>query len=166
VKHRRPHADQRGGGKYGSIARGKRDQDEADERGAHAEHERIGRGVAVGDIADPGLEHRSGELEGEGDESDLAEVEREVLLQHGVDRHDQRLDHVVQHVADADSGEHRDHGPLRAAPGSAPSCLDGHALNSRVFPSAGQNWGKPRFQGKSSFSPRLAADGRALNCGL
>ena len=80
---------------------------------AHAEHERIGRGVAVGVVADHRLQHRGSELKGEGDEPDLTKVEGEILLEHGIDRHDQRLDHIVQHVTDADGGEHRDRGPLR-----------------------------------------------------
>ena len=58
---------------------------------------------------------------------DLAEIELERAFQHGIDRHDQRLDHIVQHVADADRGEHGDHGAFAAvgrarAATAVPSC--------------------------------------------
>ncbi len=126
------------------VARGKRHDEQADQRGGHAEHQRIGRRVAVGVIADHRLQQRCRALEGEGDEADLAEIELEGGFQHRIDRHDQRLDHVVQHVADADRGEHRDDGafgvPSRARlvaataflPRAAPYlCLDRHELSRR-----------------------------------
>ena len=132
VKHRRSHADQSDGDQHQAIGRGKSGDDQAEQRTAHAEHERIGRGVTVGDEAHQRLEQRCGEGEGEGDEADLAEVERKALLDHGVERHDQRLNHVVQHVTDADGGEHRDRGALRGRRGRSASCLDRHSAELRA----------------------------------
>ena len=140
------------------------------ERGAHAEHERIGRRVAVGVVADHRLKQRCGALEGEGDEPDLAEIEGKRAFQHGIDRHDQRLDHVVQHVADADRREHRDHGAFGLAGARASGggflaaaggclCLDRHVLRRKRL--ARQNWAKPTAPCKGSFVGGVA-DGRAL----
>jgi hypothetical protein len=45
---------------------------QADQREAHADHQGIGLGLLVGVHADDRLQHRRGELEGEGDQADLA----------------------------------------------------------------------------------------------
>ena len=127
VEHRRSHADQRRRQQHHAVARGHRHDHEPDERRAHADDERIRRRMAVGDVADDRLQDRGGDLEREGDEPDLAEVERERALEHRVDRHDQRLDHVVEHVAQADGGEHQHGGLVRAAP-VAGLCVGGHGL--------------------------------------
>ena len=87
-----------------------RHQQKSDEGRGHAEHERIGRRIPVGVIADERLQHRRRALEREGDEPDLREVEIERGLEHRIERHDQGLDHVVQHVADADRSQHHDRG--------------------------------------------------------
>jgi hypothetical protein len=88
------------------------------------------------------LEHRGGGLESEGDEADLAEIERQVRLEHGINRHDQRLDHIVQHVTDADGGKHGDRGPLRGVRDRLSSCVDHHGSNLLEL-GARQTWPKP-----------------------
>jgi hypothetical protein len=57
--------------------------------------------VAVGEEADPGLQQRGGDLEGQGDHADLGEAQVVVGLEHGVDRRQHRLDQVVDQVRQA-----------------------------------------------------------------
>ena len=71
-----------------------------------------GFGRAVGVEADDRLEQRGGDVEGERDDADLGEVEGEGILQHRVDRRQQRLDHVVEEVGEADRDERGDGGRL------------------------------------------------------
>ena len=55
--------------------------------------------------ADHGLQQRRRELIGQRDEADLREVELKRVLQHRIDRGQQRLHHVVQQMADAEGPE-------------------------------------------------------------
>jgi hypothetical protein len=66
--------------------------------------------MAVGIQADQRLEHRRGHLEGQRDQPDLHEAQVEVALQDRIDRQDQRLHHVVDHVRSADGAEHAERG--------------------------------------------------------
>ena len=88
-------------------------QQQPAQRGAHADGERIRHRPAVGVGADQRLQQRRGDLERERDQADLAEVERVVLLQDRVDRRQQRLDHVVQQMREADRVQHRECRPGR-----------------------------------------------------
>ena len=172
MKHRGAHADQRGRGEHHQVVGGKRHQQEPDERRRHAEHERIGRRIAVGVVADHRLQQRRRALKGEGDDADLAKIERERAFQHGIDRHDQRLDHVVQHVADADRGEHGDHGAFAAAAArggrggalAAPTVgclsLDCHVVCRRCV--GRQNWDNPTRTSRIYFWGNVA-DGRGMH---
>ena len=63
---------------------------------------------------DDRLQERRRELEGQRDQPDLAEIEREALLQDRIDRRQQRLHQVVEEVADADRREHGEGRPLMA----------------------------------------------------
>ena len=60
-------------GKVGAIA----EQQQADEGEDHADGKGVGHGLAVGVMADDWLKEGRGDLEGEGDEADLSEVEME-----------------------------------------------------------------------------------------
>jgi hypothetical protein len=66
----------------------------------------MGHRTAVRVVADHGLEQRCRDLEGQGDEPDLSEIERVGLLDDRVDRRDQRLDHVVEQMRSAQRDEH------------------------------------------------------------
>ena len=82
-------------------AGGLRQQDEPDERHAHADRQRKWPGFAIGVEPHQGLQHRGGELEGEGDQAHLREGQVERLLEQRVDRRQERLDRVVEHVRKA-----------------------------------------------------------------
>ncbi len=66
-----------------------RENQQADQREAHARHQRVGLRLPVGVEADHRLQHRGGELEGERNEADLAEGERVVVLEDRVERRHQ-----------------------------------------------------------------------------
>jgi hypothetical protein len=110
MEDRRSRADQHGADQQHRIAAGVRQHDEADECRAHADDQRVGLRPAVGIEADDGLQQRGGELEGQRDEADLAEVEAVGVLDQRIDRRQQRLHHVVEQMREAerqDDGEGR-----------------------------------------------------------
>ena len=76
-------------------------------RRGHADRQRIGHRPLVGEHADGRLQQRGGELEREGQEPDLHEIEPVVLLEDRIDRRQQRLHHIVDAVADADRDDDR-----------------------------------------------------------
>jgi hypothetical protein len=51
-------------------------------------------------------------LAGESDQAYLAEVQVEIALEDRINRRQQRLNHVIQKVAEADHGQHCVGGPL------------------------------------------------------
>ena len=73
MEDRRAHPDQHGGEQDDRIRRGSGHQQEADQSEADAGGQGIRLGVAVGIEADQGLQHGGGALEGQGDQTDLAE---------------------------------------------------------------------------------------------
>jgi hypothetical protein len=75
--------------------------------------QRLRHRAAVGGHADERLQDRCRAHEGEGHQPDLREAEREFRLQKRVDRRQERLHHVVDHVAEADR---QDHEVMRAQP--------------------------------------------------
>jgi hypothetical protein len=107
VEHRRSDAHEPGRDEEQRQARCCRQQEKPHEAEAHARHERIRARAPVGVEAHERLQDRGRELVGEGDQPELREREPERLLQHGVDRDEQGLPHVVQHVAGADRQQHR-----------------------------------------------------------
>jgi hypothetical protein len=56
------------------IAAGIGEADQPGQRAAHADHHRIGHRVLVGVVADERLQQRGGDLEGQRDQADLAEI--------------------------------------------------------------------------------------------
>ena len=80
----------------------------------------------VGVEPDQRLEQRRRELEGEGDEADLREIQREVGLEHRVHRRQQRLHHVVEQMAEADGEQdgERGHGLKRLCSRSTARLFD------------------------------------------
>jgi hypothetical protein len=95
------HPDQRGSEQDRGIRRGPGHQQEADEGKTDADRQRIRSRVAVGIEADHGLKHGGRELEGQGDQTDLAEAQAIGALENGIERRHQRLHQVVEQVAEA-----------------------------------------------------------------
>jgi len=88
-----------------AVGGGVGEHDEADEGDGHADGQRNGRGAAIGEVADEGLEEGCGDLESKGDEADLGEVELELGFEDGVNGGQDGLHHVIDEVAKADGGE-------------------------------------------------------------
>ena len=86
-----PMPDQRRGEQDRRIAVGDRQQQQTDQAATHGDRQREGLWAAIGDHADHRLQHRCGELEREGDQSDLAEIQVVRVLQDRIDRRHQRL---------------------------------------------------------------------------
>ena len=78
------------------------------QREAHANGERIRPGMAIVEVADERLQQRRGDLIGQRDHPDLPEVEMEGSLQQRINRRDQRLNHVVQEVAEGGREQDRE----------------------------------------------------------
>ena len=110
VKHRRADADHRRPDEQQAVASGGGENQQADEGRAHPGDQRKRFGVLVGVESDHRLQQRGGELEGQGEQADLAEIEAVVALQHRIDRGQERLHHVVQHVAEAQRDENGNRG--------------------------------------------------------
>ncbi|CAM2158991.1 hypothetical protein PT2222_50047 [Paraburkholderia tropica] len=106
MEHRRAAANQRGGDQQHAEARRDRHQQQAAEREAHADGQRIRHRALVRIDADERLQHRRRDLVRERDQADLRERQREVVLEHRIDGQDQRLDHVVEQVRKTDRTEH------------------------------------------------------------
>jgi hypothetical protein len=113
VEHRRAEADESRRNQQAGEAAGEREAQQSHQREAHAGHERVRLGVVIGVQTDHRLQQGRRELEGEGDETDLAEIEVKAGLQHRVHGRQQRLHHVVQQVAEADREQHGDGGGHR-----------------------------------------------------
>ncbi len=106
MEHRRSRADQCRGEQQQAETVGEREQQQAGQREAHADGQRIRHRPAIGVPADQRLQQRRGDLVGEREQADLAEIQRVMRLQQRIDRRQQRLDHVVEEMAEADGGEH------------------------------------------------------------
>ena len=79
--------------------------------------------MAVSVESDDGLEKGSGDLIGQCDQTDLRKGELERTLEQGIDRKDQRLDHVVQKMRKADGAEHPENCTLHVVERAA-GCID------------------------------------------
>src|SRR6185312_14860610 len=77
--------------------------------------------------ADNRLEEGSGELEDEGDQSDLEEAQREPVAEHRIKRRRERLHHIGEHVRGAEREE--DAGRRRLHPATA--CRGGVSVDRR-----------------------------------
>ncbi len=115
MEDRRADADQRGGREHSREMVGPRQEQQTRQRESHADGQRLRLRLAIGEIADHRLEERRGELVGERDQADVPEVERERGLEDRIDRRQQRLDHVVEQVTDAERADHGIGGPAAVA---------------------------------------------------
>ena len=125
MEYRRPHADQRRGDQNDLKRRGEREQDQADQGKPHADHEGKRLWPPVRIEADKRLKHRRGELKGQGNQADLGETQLEGFLQERVDRREQRLDHVVEEMAEAQRPQYRKRGLLGFLPGERNRSVSG-----------------------------------------
>jgi hypothetical protein len=89
-----------------------RQQDQAAQGETHAQRQRIRHRPAVGEHAHQRLQQRRGELVGQRDQSDLAEIEREIVLEDRIDGEDQRLDHVVEQMRKTDGAKDAEIGAI------------------------------------------------------
>ncbi len=74
-------------------------------------------GAPIRVSADQGLDHRRGELIGQGNEADLREAEVEIALEQRIHRQHQGLDHIVQKMGNADRPQHLKTGCGKAGKG-------------------------------------------------
>jgi hypothetical protein len=64
----------------------------------------------IGPVADHRLKQRRGQLEGQGDHPDLHEGQGKLRLKQRVNRQNQRLDHIVQQMGQADCAQNTKRG--------------------------------------------------------
>ena len=107
MEDRRAAADQGHRQQDRRVSRGEGQTQQSGQRETHAHRERIGLRVAVGVRPHEGLEDRGGELEHQRDEPYLGEGESVALLENRVHGRNDRLDHVVEQVAEADREQNR-----------------------------------------------------------
>ena len=107
VKHGGADPDQGGRREHHAVMACDRQQQQSRQREAHADGERLRRGAAIGVVADHRLQQRRRQLVDQRDQADVAEVELKRLFEDRVDRRQQRLDHVVEQVADAQGSKDR-----------------------------------------------------------
>jgi hypothetical protein len=110
VKHRGAGTDQSGRAQQQSVAVRIGEQRQAGEGEGHAGGERIGPGTRVGVAADQRLQDGGRDLVGEGHDPDLPEGQVVTVLEHGIQRRQQRLHHIVEQMTEADCGQHRERG--------------------------------------------------------
>ena len=82
----------------------------------------------VGIRADQRLQYRGADLVRQRDRADLRETQQKLALQQRIDRDDQRLDHVVEKVREADRAQHLEASGLRQ------SCRRGGGGRGRSAP--------------------------------
>ena len=92
--HRRGH-------QHSIVSWRKRQCDESNQGHAHADDERVGFGMPVGIRSNHRLKDRANHLKGQRDQPDLGKTQAERLLEQGIDGRKQRLDGVVEQMAEA-----------------------------------------------------------------
>jgi len=101
----RAYAEERSGDQQQSKGRREGQENQANEGAGHADGQRPGQWAPIREVADKWLQQRGGDLEGQGNQADLAEIQMKRGFQDRVDGGQQRLDHVVEEMAEADGGE-------------------------------------------------------------
>ena len=104
----RPPSQRRPAPRPPAATKGRRkgQRQKARQRNRHSDRQKIRRRRAVGVQADKWLKQRRGDLIDKCNQPDLTKAEMERPLQNRVDRGQQRLHQVVQHVAKADRNQH------------------------------------------------------------
>ena len=101
MENRGPRADQCRRRQHAGVIRREGQGHDADQREAHARAERIRLRMLVGINTDDGLQEGCASLIGQRDGADLHETQVKFPLEQGINRHDQRLHHVVEEVREA-----------------------------------------------------------------
>src|SRR6267154_979138 len=96
------HADHSGSNEDCPISRSKRERDEPNEGDTHAKHQRVGFGISISVKLNDRLEDGAHHMERESDEPDLRNAEVERILQKRINRRHQRLDRVIEQMAEAE----------------------------------------------------------------
>ena len=107
------------------------ERQQACKRREHADGQRIGLRSPVGVAADKRLEKRRRDLENESNDADLGKAQRIIVFEDRIDRRQQRLDHVIQHVAEAECEKNGKNEVLVAR---SARCILGQAGHRRLFP--------------------------------
>ncbi len=130
MKDRRPDTHERDSDENSDVGRRACQQQQADQGEPHPDCQRIGLRPLVGDQPDDRLQQRCGDGVREGNEPNLAEVQTVGGLQNRVDRGEDRLQQVVQTVAETDCAQdaERSLGCRRTWPGGGSSGR--HSLKS------------------------------------
>ena len=114
------------------VAAGTRQQQQSDKCNRHTDSERVGLRPMVGKHPDRRLQYRRDQLRGQRDHSDLREAEPIGVLQHRIERRQQRPHHIVQEMRKAERQKDREDGALRdPAPLAA---FRGHANGHNFAP--------------------------------
>jgi len=96
--------------------------------------------AAVGVQAHERLEDGGGQLQREGNQAHLAEIKMEGILQERIDRGDQRLQRVVQEVAETDGEKNFEDGFLASVSRSGcPNCSQ-VCVASHLEPESPKHW--------------------------
>ncbi len=106
MKDRGADADERRAAEQHDIMLREGEQQQSAEREGHADRQRIGARIAVRIEADEGLQKGAGELEGERDQPDLAEVEPKRGFDDRIDGRQERLNRIVQKMREAQRHQH------------------------------------------------------------
>ena len=118
MKHRRSKPDQRRRNQNDPVLMRDAEQQQSEERKAHADRKRKRLRLLVGEMSDQRLQQRRGKLERQRDQADLRVVQRVAVLQDRIDRCDQRLHSVVEEMRETDSRQHDIGRPGRSRLGS------------------------------------------------
>ena len=134
----RARSHQRHGDQQHGEARRVGERQQSRQREAHAGRQRVGERALVGIEADHRLQQACRELEGQGDDANLPEVEPELVLQDRVDGRNERLYDVIQAMRDADRDQDAEDRALRRGLGVDGLCpgsvvgRGGHAKSSNA----------------------------------
>ena len=158
MEDRRAEADQHAPSTSIDVAVRIGEQDQPDQRRRHADRQRIGQRPLVGVHADDRLQQRRRHLEGHGEQADLPEVEVEVVLQHRIERGQQRLHHVVDEVAEADGEDDRRRRFPRRSRGVSCMLVSVNACSGRML-------GSIRVDGAIRLTDRQVDDAVLLSFG-
>ncbi|EGE55424.1 hypothetical protein RHECNPAF_930071 [Rhizobium etli CNPAF512] len=107
MEDRRTEADQACRQQQQCETAGVAEQNKTAKGARHADRQRIGHRPAVGDDPDHRLQQGSGDLKRHGKKADLHEVQVVIRLEQRVERGEQRLHDVVQHMTEADCHQNR-----------------------------------------------------------
>ncbi len=106
MEDRRAHANQRRGQQQQCEARRNRQQQQTQQGKDHADRQGVRQGLAVGVLADKGLQDRRRHLIGKRQQTDLTEIQMERGLQDWIDGRQKGLHRIIEQMAKTHRYEH------------------------------------------------------------